>query len=284
MILPVLKFAVFSLTPFLLLLWSMLSDLWSKISSLLDLPSGLLFSGEAVVKSLTCDNLDLDGVDHALPAPVDVEGLMASLLSLEKDNLVSSGSLWRWLLLPPVHPGCSPVWCDGTEHLLPSAVPCVLSVVPPLGGRPSSPLGGILVLPSLTETVIKDKHLFKDMYGTLHRKMTDRTTIPYIPTHQQVDTILCCHRDLGHTKICNLYKFLKHKAWWLILYQDVQKVLEQCKVCGTFAKSKTPLKSVLPICMQMPFKVWAPCQESTTKRNTSPLLVTLPLADQWCCN
>ncbi|KAJ9063143.1 hypothetical protein DSO57_1003275 [Entomophthora muscae] len=78
MILPVLKFVVFSLAPFLLLLWLISPDLWSKItssaqlvgdhpSSFLDLPSGLLLSGEAVVKSLTCDDLDLNAVDYVLP-------------------------------------------------------------------------------------------------------------------------------------------------------------------------------------------------------------------------
>ncbi|KAJ9053856.1 hypothetical protein DSO57_1020299 [Entomophthora muscae] len=39
---------------------------------------------------------------------------------------------------------------DGTEHLLFSAVSCVLSEVPPLSGCPSSPLSSILVCPSLT--------------------------------------------------------------------------------------------------------------------------------------
>ncbi|KAJ9089392.1 hypothetical protein DSO57_1013331 [Entomophthora muscae] len=79
MILPVLKFVVFSLALFLLLLWLTLPDLWSKItssaclvgdhpSSLLNFPSGLLLSGEDVVKSLMCNNLDLDAVDHILPS------------------------------------------------------------------------------------------------------------------------------------------------------------------------------------------------------------------------
>ncbi|KAJ9089038.1 hypothetical protein DSO57_1016978 [Entomophthora muscae] len=78
MILPALKFVVFSLAPFLLLLWSTSPNLWKKISlsarlvgrdpsSLWDLHSGLLFSGEAVVKSLTCDDLDLSTVDYASP-------------------------------------------------------------------------------------------------------------------------------------------------------------------------------------------------------------------------
>ncbi|KAJ9088347.1 hypothetical protein DSO57_1024041 [Entomophthora muscae] len=99
MILPVLKFVVFSLAPFLLLLWSTSPDLWLKISSsaclvgdnpssLLDLPSGLFSSEEAVVKSLICDNLDLSAVDYALTAPVDEERLVPSLFSLEKDNSV----------------------------------------------------------------------------------------------------------------------------------------------------------------------------------------------------
>ncbi|KAJ9089247.1 hypothetical protein DSO57_1014998 [Entomophthora muscae] len=70
MIHPVLKFMVFSLTPFLLILWSTSPDLWLQISSsahfvgnnpasLLQLPSSFLVTGEALVKSLTCDNLDL---------------------------------------------------------------------------------------------------------------------------------------------------------------------------------------------------------------------------------
>ena len=50
------------------------------------------------------------------------------------------------------------------------------------------------------ETVIKNEHLFADVYRTLNRKMSDGTTIPYIPTHQRVDTILRYHQDLGHTK------------------------------------------------------------------------------------
>ncbi|KAJ9063178.1 hypothetical protein DSO57_1002911 [Entomophthora muscae] len=78
MILPVLKFVVF-FGPILLLLWSTLPDFWSKItssawlvgdnpSSLLNLPSGLLLSGEAVMKSLTCNNLDLNAVGYASPS------------------------------------------------------------------------------------------------------------------------------------------------------------------------------------------------------------------------
>ncbi|KAJ9062733.1 hypothetical protein DSO57_1007644 [Entomophthora muscae] len=54
------------------------------------------------------------------------------------------------------------------------------------------------------ETVINNKHLFADVYRTLHCKMTERTTIPYIPTHQQVETILRYHRELGYTKSRNL--------------------------------------------------------------------------------
>ncbi|KAJ9077562.1 hypothetical protein DSO57_1015575 [Entomophthora muscae] len=82
MILPVAKFVVFSLAPFLLLLWSTSPALWGKISSsawllredpsgLWDLSSGLLFSGEAVIKSLACNDLDLDIVDSTLPASVE---------------------------------------------------------------------------------------------------------------------------------------------------------------------------------------------------------------------
>ncbi|KAJ9090437.1 hypothetical protein DSO57_1002743 [Entomophthora muscae] len=99
MILPVIKFVAFSLAPFLLLLWSTSPDLWSKISSLVQLASGApssllslpgspLYSREAVVKILTCDDLDLDDDDYASPAPVGKKAPMSAPPVLEKSNLV----------------------------------------------------------------------------------------------------------------------------------------------------------------------------------------------------
>ncbi|KAJ9073439.1 hypothetical protein DSO57_1016490 [Entomophthora muscae] len=93
MILPAIKFVVFSLALFLILLWSTSPDLWGEISSsarlvgrdpssLWNLPSGLLFSGEAVVKSLTCDDLDLSTVDHASPVSEEAMPPMRPLPSV----------------------------------------------------------------------------------------------------------------------------------------------------------------------------------------------------------
>ncbi|KAJ9068436.1 hypothetical protein DSO57_1028611 [Entomophthora muscae] len=87
-------------------------DLWSKISSyeqlvgdnpssLLNLPSSLLFSGEIIVKSLTCNNLDFEFFDYALPNPMGEEMLTSSLPSLEKSNLVP--------LQVPVMPPLTPI-------------------------------------------------------------------------------------------------------------------------------------------------------------------------------
>ncbi|KAJ9049118.1 hypothetical protein DSO57_1027903, partial [Entomophthora muscae] len=112
---PVFKFVVLFLTPFLLLLWLTSPDLWSKISSsvqiagenpssLLNLTSGLLFSGEAIVKRLTCNNLDLDVVDYALLTPAGEKILMSSLPSLEKTNSVPI----LVPVMPPPAPTCTP--------------------------------------------------------------------------------------------------------------------------------------------------------------------------------
>ncbi|KAJ9057666.1 hypothetical protein DSO57_1020533 [Entomophthora muscae] len=73
-------------------------------SSLLNLLSILLFSGEAIVKSLTCNNLDLDAVDYTLPTPVDEEVLMSYLLSLQNNNSVP---LQAPVVLP-LAPICTP--------------------------------------------------------------------------------------------------------------------------------------------------------------------------------
>ncbi|KAJ9085709.1 hypothetical protein DSO57_1011411 [Entomophthora muscae] len=115
MILPVLKFVLFSLAPFLLLIWTTSPNLWSQISSsaclvgdnpssLLHLPGGLLISGEALVKSLTCYNLDLHTADHALTASVVEEMLVSSLPSLEENELMP---LQAPVMLPPA-PTCTP--------------------------------------------------------------------------------------------------------------------------------------------------------------------------------
>ncbi|KAJ9049352.1 hypothetical protein DSO57_1025475 [Entomophthora muscae] len=99
MILPVLKFVVFSLGPFLLLLWTTSPDLWScisssaclvgdNLSSLLHLPGELFISGESVVKSLTCNDLDLHTNDYAVPAPTLEEMTVFIPPSLDGNNSV----------------------------------------------------------------------------------------------------------------------------------------------------------------------------------------------------
>ncbi|KAJ9054771.1 hypothetical protein DSO57_1010646 [Entomophthora muscae] len=120
MILPALRFVVFSLGPFLLLLWSTSPDLWSKLSSLarlvsaapsslLSLPVSLLYSGEAVVKSLTCDNLDLEGVDYAPPAPVGKKVPMPPPPGSEKSDSIPL----RASAILPSTPTCTPWMLTG---------------------------------------------------------------------------------------------------------------------------------------------------------------------------
>ncbi|KAJ9075052.1 hypothetical protein DSO57_1000335 [Entomophthora muscae] len=114
MILPALKFVAFSLAPFLLPLWLTSPDLWSKItsyawlvgdnlSSLLNFPSGLLLSEEAVVKSLTYDNLDLDAVGYKLPYSEGERMPMPPFPSQEESDPVPLKALE---VLPPT-PSCA---------------------------------------------------------------------------------------------------------------------------------------------------------------------------------
>ncbi|KAJ9085765.1 hypothetical protein DSO57_1010775 [Entomophthora muscae] len=115
MILPVLKFVVFSLAPFLLLLWTTSPNLWYFLSScarlvrdnpssLLHFPGELFVSGEAVVKSLTCNDLDVHADDYTVLAPTLEEMLMPTLPSLDENNSVS---LQTPVKLPPA-PTCTP--------------------------------------------------------------------------------------------------------------------------------------------------------------------------------
>ncbi|KAJ9056526.1 hypothetical protein DSO57_1032133 [Entomophthora muscae] len=98
MILPVIKFVVFTLDPFLLLLWSTSPDLWLRLSSsaclmsddpssILLFPSDLLTSGEAIVKSLTCNNMDLYSAEPILSAPSTKGSPPPPLLHIDTDSV-----------------------------------------------------------------------------------------------------------------------------------------------------------------------------------------------------
>ncbi|KAJ9060087.1 hypothetical protein DSO57_1034577 [Entomophthora muscae] len=113
---------MFTLAPLVILLWTTAPKLWSRFStsaqlvgnnpsSLLYLPGKLFVSGEKIVKSLTCDNLEFPPVDYTKSVP-----------------------RWRWFLPPPLMTRTKATHLpqfhfDGIECVLPSAVPCVLLFV-----------------------------------------------------------------------------------------------------------------------------------------------------------
>ncbi|KAJ9082595.1 hypothetical protein DSO57_1002970 [Entomophthora muscae] len=72
--------------------------------SLFSLPGNLLYSGEAMMKSLTYDDLDLGDVDYASLTPVSEEASMPSFPDLEK---ISSVPL-RAPVMPPPAPSRTP--------------------------------------------------------------------------------------------------------------------------------------------------------------------------------
>ncbi|KAJ9050399.1 hypothetical protein DSO57_1014623 [Entomophthora muscae] len=133
MLLPVIKFVVFSLAPFLLLLWSTSPDLWFCLSSsgrlvgdnpssLLHLPTSFLISGEALVKSLTCDNLDLSSADPALLAPV-VDVRIDNSPPLEPQAQERESNLEPGLPRPPG------LWTAGPPtHIFLGSSPCKLTL------------------------------------------------------------------------------------------------------------------------------------------------------------
>ncbi|KAJ9050425.1 hypothetical protein DSO57_1014434 [Entomophthora muscae] len=115
MILPVLKFVVFFLAPFLLLFWSTSPNLWTlqtsstrfmsdDLSSLLHFPSDMLTPREPLVKSPTCNDLDLYSTDSILPAS-GVEELSSSPPPLQESAdsapLLDPG-------VPTLAPSCAP--------------------------------------------------------------------------------------------------------------------------------------------------------------------------------
>lgn len=56
-----------------------------------------------------------------------------------------------------------------------------------------------------------------------------------------------------------------------------------CEVCKKLAKSNTPSKSVLPICTQLPFKVWALdiVRPIPGKHNNKKIITAIDFATCW---
>ncbi|KAJ9064750.1 hypothetical protein DSO57_1027021 [Entomophthora muscae] len=79
--------------------------------SLLSLPGILFYSGEAVVKSLTCDDPDLGDVDYSSLTPVVEEASMPSFPDLEKSSLMPL----RAPVMPPPAPTRTPWLLTGLE-------------------------------------------------------------------------------------------------------------------------------------------------------------------------
>ncbi|KAJ9085062.1 hypothetical protein DSO57_1017583 [Entomophthora muscae] len=77
----------------------------------------------------------------------------------------------------------------------------------------------------IQEKVLKNKHLFKNVYGTLHQILPNGDTVPYVPSTQKINTILCYHRDLGHTCSRNLHEYLKTFYWWPNMLDDIREAV-----------------------------------------------------------
>ena len=70
--------------------------------------------------------------------------------------------------------------------------------------------------------VLKNKHLFKNVYGTLHQILSNGDTVPYVPSTQKIDIILRYNRDLGYKYSRNLYEYLKSIYWWPNMLEDIK--------------------------------------------------------------
>ena len=68
----------------------------------------------------------------------------------------------------------------------------------------------------------------------LHCILPEGGSVPYVPTSQQVDTMVRWHQDLGHMQSQNLLEILKSKCWWPHMKKDIQEILQQCKACKQY--------------------------------------------------
>lgn len=111
--------------------------------------------------------------------------------------------------------------------------------------------------PATCNMVLLNKEKFRMVSGTVMQILEDGSTVPYIPVSQRAETTLRYHCDLGHTRSCNLFAFMRYKVWWPLMLPYIEEVLGQCEVYEKFALSVAPSKSVVPVPDGNPFKKWA---------------------------
>ena len=117
------------------------------------------------------------------------------------------------------------MWCINLRRNLSLQMPCLNCTVGTLKVlRVLTPNWPLLTLkkvdkaftpgasPQTIEMVAKNGDKFINSHGVVHQVLDDKSTVPYIPTHQQIDTILQYHQKLGHTRAHHLTKYIKQRC------------------------------------------------------------------------
>jgi transposase InsO family protein len=109
------------------------------------------------------------------------------------------------------------------------------------------------------ELIKRELHLFiyDTSNETLHRKLNDERTAPYVPFISRLDLVLKMHNAYGHIGADGMQELLRTRAWWPEMNNDIKKWIKTCIKCQLTICGKTATEPLHPLVPVPAFHRWS---------------------------
>jgi hypothetical protein len=111
----------------------------------------------------------------------------------------------------------------------------------------------------IKELIKKELHMFiyDESHETLHRKINDEETAPYIPFISRLDLVLKMHNAYGHIGSDGMQELLRTRAWWPGMNHDIKQWIKACVNFQITTCGKTATEPLHPLTPVPPFHRWS---------------------------
>jgi transposase InsO family protein len=111
----------------------------------------------------------------------------------------------------------------------------------------------------IKELIKKELHMFiyDESHETLHRKLNDEQTAPYIPFISRLDLVLKMHNAYGHIGADGMQELLRTRAWWPGMNNNIKQWIKTCVKCQITTCGKTTTEPLHPLTPVPPFHRWS---------------------------
>jgi len=138
----------------------------------------------------------------------------------------------------------------------------------------------------IKELIKKELHLFiyDESNETLHRRLNDEQTAPYIPFISRLDLVLNMHNAYGHIGADGMQELLRTRAWWPGMNNDIKKWIKTCVKCQITTCGKTATEPLHPLTPVPAFHRWSLDfigQLPITKKGNRWILIAIDHTTKW---